>query len=98
MLVIVQMLAAFLIFIIYPFFVWIFFGEVGNSFLYTDANKVLWVVLPVVSPSILNLWRIRQSAANKNRQKATTYIIIQLILLVLYITFVVWWAINKGLH
>jgi hypothetical protein len=98
MLVIVQMLTAFLVFNIYPFFVWIFFGEGGNSFLYTDANKIVWVILPVAFPSLLNLWRIKQSATNKNRQKVTTYIIIQLILLALYTAFVVWWAINKGLH
>ncbi|MEO6979971.1 MAG: hypothetical protein ABI113_16400 [Mucilaginibacter sp.] len=98
MLVIVQTLTAFLIFIIYPFFVWMFFGEGGDSFLYTGANKVVWVVLPGAFPTLLNLWRIKQSAANKNKQNLATYIIIQLILLALYTAFVVWWALNKGLR
>jgi len=98
MLVIVQSLIVFFIFRLYPLFSMLFFGEGANSFLYTNSNAALWVITPIMSPSLLNLFRITESTANKNKQKTTAYIIIELILLVLYTAFVVWWALNKRFH
>ena len=98
MLVIVEALVVLFVFRLYPLFSMLFFGEGADSFLYANSNAILWVIVPVIGPSIFNSIRIQNGITDKIKEKVRAYIIIELILLVLYTAYIVWWALNVGFH
>ena len=72
-LTLIQCVVAFLVFIFYLFFTWVFFGEGGNSLLYTLSNKIVWALSPAVGATILNVYRIFQGIKTEDKIKIQTY-------------------------
>ena len=94
MILIGQALIVFVVFSLYPLFSMLFFGEGGNSYLYSSGNVVLWIIMPISGPTIFNLSRINRGVTDKLKEKIRAYTVIELILLVLYAVFLFWWSIN----
>ena len=96
--VILQGFKVFVAFSLYPLLSMLFFGEGSNSYLYSSGNVVVWIIIPILGPTIFNLSCINRGITEKIKEKARTYAIIELILLVLYAGFLLWWSLNAQFH
>ena len=75
-----------------------FFGEGGDSLLYTSSNETIWALSPAIGATILNAHRITQGLNTANKEKAQTYIIIQLLFLFAYVIFTIIKLSHHGYH
>jgi hypothetical protein len=88
-LAVLQCIVGFLVSILYLSLIWIFFGEGGDSFLYTSGNKIICTILPAVGATILNGYRISQGMQKADKRKIQTYIAIQSIFFACYVLFTI---------
>jgi len=79
------LLAALMLFVFYPIFSWLILGEGGDSLLYTNANIVVWILLPLLIPSIYNIVQIKHGLKNNNTEKVKIFRFSQLNLVILYV-------------
>lgn len=79
------LLAALMLFVFYPLFSWLILGEGGDSLLYTNGNKVVWILLPLLIPSIYNIVQIKHGQKNNNMEKVKIFRFSQIILMILYV-------------
>lgn len=95
---IAELILALFIFDTYPVISMIFLGEGANSPLYSNGNAVLWALMPILVPTLINLGNINYAAKNKNSKKLQNFKFIQLILMALYIPFMLWRLFTTGFH
>ncbi len=93
--VVLQTLAMLAVFYSYPAISMLFWGEGGDSLLYSDGNAVAWAVIPFVLPQSLNFYRIRSARKNSDSIKAKVYITISAITFIIYLAFIIQWAISN---
>ncbi|MGY3213722.1 hypothetical protein [Mucilaginibacter sp. HD30] len=94
--VILQTLAMLTVFYPYPAISMLFLGEGGDSLLYSEGNSVAWIVLPLVSPQLLNFYRIQTARKDDDSVKVKVYITISVVTFTIYAAFIMHWAINNG--
>jgi hypothetical protein len=97
-LLMIQIIISGLIFFVYPFLAWIFFGEGGNSILYTETNVVIWIVLPILLQSLLNGYRIYKAKVNRRPKTIKAYAGLQVGLLLIYSILVILWSRKYSFH
>jgi hypothetical protein len=91
-------LGGYFTFTFYLFFTWIFFGEGGDSLLYTKSNEIVWAISPAIGAAILNGYRVSQGLKMQNKEKVQTYIIIQLLFFLAYVIFTILKFSHHGYH
>jgi|SRR3569833_1278280 len=96
--VILQAFIVFVAFRLYPLLAVFFFGEGSHSYLCSSGNAVVWIIVSILGPTIFNLFCINRGMTEKIKEKARTYIIIELILPMLYAGFLLWWSLNAQFH
>ena len=72
------------IFLGYAIFSMLFFGEGGNSFMYSKANGAIFLILLIFSPSVFNIYFYRKS---RKTEKQDNFLIVQVALLVVFFFF-----------
>jgi hypothetical protein len=93
----IESVLVFFIFDAYPGFSMLFLGEGANSALYSNGNVVAWVFIPILIPSVFNLNNILVSLGS-NQRKLDTFKFVQIILMILYVIFIIWWGKTKSFH
>ncbi len=88
-LTVIQCLGGYFVFMFYLFFTWMFFGEGGDSALYTLDNRIVWALSPALGATGINVYRIVQGVKLADKAKVKTYIIIQSLFFSVYLIFTV---------
>ncbi len=73
----------------YAIFSMLFFGEGGNSFMYTVTNHFIHLGLIFIPITVFNLYQFFKFHKQKLFLKSNTYLLIQLLLTITFIWFVV---------
>jgi hypothetical protein len=84
-----ELILALFIFYSYPGISMLFLGEGGSSQLYSNGNSVVWALMPVLIPTLINVRHIYNAVEIKNSNKLKLFKLIQLILMVSYLPLVV---------
>ena len=64
------------------------FGEGANSFMYSNANGIIYVGLMIVPQSIFNIYKAKKYWKSY-RPKSVNYLLVEILMIVLTINFVV---------
>lgn len=79
------------IFFEYAIFSMLFFGEGENSFMYSKANGIIFLLLLIVPPSLFNLYFYGKLRMLKSKRQIN-FLIIQVIMLLMF--FLAWYILG----
>lgn len=82
-----------IVFFGYAIFSMLFFGEGANSFMYSKANGVIFLLLLIIPPSFLNIYLYTKSQKKRSRRHIN-FIIVQVIMFVVFIF--TWYLLGWG--
>jgi hypothetical protein len=72
----------------YPVFSMLMFGAGANSFMYSNANGVIFVGLMIVPQTIFNIYKAKKYRENY-RPKSVNYLLVEFLMIILTLNFVV---------
>lgn len=65
------------------------FGEGANSFMYSDINNVIFIIVMFIPETIFNIYRILKNRKENNFIKSKNYIITQTIIFLIFIGYII---------
>ena len=95
---IIELAVGYFIFRTYPLLSMLFLGEGADSPLYSKGNAIMWMLSPIILPALFNIFQISVAVKNKDQQKVKIFLFASLIVVAIYLSYIIWWSINRGFH
>ena len=80
--IIVEVTSFYLVKVGYPVFSMLMFGEGANSFMYSNANGILYFGLMIVPQTIFNIYKAKKYWKNC-RSKSVNYLLVEFLMIIL---------------
>jgi hypothetical protein len=94
--VVIELASSYVFFSAYPVISMLFLGEGGNSFLYSEGNRLLWVALPYFVCATINWVNIEKNKKADN-ELVSKWRTVQIAFSTLYLVFIVKTYLQTGL-